>query len=99
VEMVELIKDYDLTIHYHPEKANVVADALSQKSGGSQAVLMTQQSRLLKELERMQLEVRIKGPGIVISWVNQVSIQYNLYDRIKEAQQGDDNIRRILEKV
>jgi hypothetical protein len=26
---LELIKDYDLTIQYHPEKANVVADALS----------------------------------------------------------------------
>ena len=28
---LELIKDYDLEIHYHPGKANVVADALSQK--------------------------------------------------------------------
>jgi hypothetical protein len=30
--MVELIKDYDLEIHYHPDKANVVADALSRKA-------------------------------------------------------------------
>jgi hypothetical protein len=29
---LELIKDYDLGINYHPEKANVVADALSQRS-------------------------------------------------------------------
>jgi hypothetical protein len=29
---LELIKDYDLDIQYHPGKANVVADALSQKS-------------------------------------------------------------------
>jgi len=27
-----LIKDYNLEEHYHPRKANVVADALSQKS-------------------------------------------------------------------
>ena len=29
---LELIKDYNLEVHYHPRKANVVADALSQKS-------------------------------------------------------------------
>ena len=29
---LELIKDYNLEVHYHPGKANVVADALSLKS-------------------------------------------------------------------
>ena len=29
---LELIKDYNLEVHYHPGEANVVADALSQKS-------------------------------------------------------------------
>ncbi|WVZ76454.1 hypothetical protein U9M48_024430 [Paspalum notatum var. saurae] len=29
---LELIKDYDLEVHYHPGKANVVADALSHKA-------------------------------------------------------------------
>jgi hypothetical protein len=28
---LELIKDYELEVHYHPEKVNVVADALSHK--------------------------------------------------------------------
>jgi hypothetical protein len=29
---LELIKDYELEVHYHPSKANVVADALSRKA-------------------------------------------------------------------
>jgi hypothetical protein len=29
---LELIKDYDLEVDYHPGKANVVADALSHKA-------------------------------------------------------------------
>ena len=29
---LELIKDYDMKLHYHPGKANVVADALSRKN-------------------------------------------------------------------
>jgi hypothetical protein len=29
---LELIKDYDLEIHYHPDKKNVVADVLSHKA-------------------------------------------------------------------
>ena len=38
---LELLKDYDMTILYHPGKANVVADALSRKavSMGSLAML------------------------------------------------------------
>jgi hypothetical protein len=28
---LELIKDYELEVHYHPGKANVVAAALSRK--------------------------------------------------------------------
>ena len=29
---LELIKDYDMRLHYHPGKTNVIADALSCKS-------------------------------------------------------------------
>jgi hypothetical protein len=29
---LELIKDYELEVHYHPRKANVIADALGHKA-------------------------------------------------------------------
>jgi hypothetical protein len=29
---LEWIKDYELDVHYHPSKANVVANALSRKA-------------------------------------------------------------------
>jgi hypothetical protein len=38
---LELIKDYDLEIHYHPGKANLVEDALSQK-GQVHVAIVTQ---------------------------------------------------------
>ena len=35
---MEFLEDYDFTLHYHPDKANVVVDALSRKSRGVLAV-------------------------------------------------------------
>ena len=32
--LMEYLEDYDFTLHYHPSKKNVVADALSRKSWG-----------------------------------------------------------------
>ena len=34
---MEFLEDYDFTLHYHPGKENVVADALSPKSRGALA--------------------------------------------------------------
>ena len=40
---LELIKEYDILIQYHPDKTNVVADALSRKSTANLACLVTSQ--------------------------------------------------------
>ena len=49
---MELLKDYDITILYHPGKANVVADALSRKAGslGSLAHLQVSRRPLAREV-------------------------------------------------
>ena len=71
---LELMKDYDITIQYHPGKANVVADALSQKTGGAVVALITSQTRLLRDLEEMQVETRVIDPSNAKYQLNQVSI-------------------------
>ncbi|CAA0811648.1 Uncharacterized mitochondrial protein AtMg00860, partial [Striga hermonthica] len=43
---LELVKDYDCTISYHPGQANVVADALSWRSYGQLSCLFTEQDVL-----------------------------------------------------
>ncbi|KAL0549531.1 hypothetical protein IC582_014016 [Cucumis melo] len=48
--LLELIKDYDCTIEYHPDKANVVADALSKKSRLPKSALCGIRVALLNEL-------------------------------------------------
>ncbi|CAA0837933.1 Uncharacterized mitochondrial protein AtMg00860, partial [Striga hermonthica] len=53
---LELVKDYDCTISYHPGKANVVSDALSRRSYGQLSCLFTGQDVLVREFERLQLE-------------------------------------------
>ena len=42
---MELLKDYDMTLLYHPGKANVVADALSRKAGSIGSLAHMQVSR------------------------------------------------------
>jgi len=96
---LELMKDYDLTIHYHPGKAIVVEDALSRKSEGSLATLLTQQASLLKEIERMQIEIQSKETIIGDSQMNQVRVGFDLYDKIQQAQQNDEQTAKNIEKV
>ncbi|KAL0539845.1 hypothetical protein IC582_024066 [Cucumis melo] len=55
---LELVKDYDCEILYHPGKANVVADALSRKVSHS-AALITRQAPLHRDLDRAEIAVSV----------------------------------------
>ncbi|WVZ76765.1 hypothetical protein U9M48_024707 [Paspalum notatum var. saurae] len=52
---LELIKDYDMEIHYHPGKTNVVVDALSRKSYANMALGFMMPHELCEEFERLSL--------------------------------------------
>jgi hypothetical protein len=54
---LELIKEYDLGINYHPGKANVVADALSQRSHVSQLVVDNMSFELCEEFDKLNLRI------------------------------------------
>nr|XP_009763383.1 PREDICTED: uncharacterized protein LOC104215311 [Nicotiana sylvestris] len=48
---MELLKDYDCSILYHPRKTNVVADALSRKSMGGLAYIAPTKKLLAKDIQ------------------------------------------------
>jgi hypothetical protein len=58
---LELIKDYDLEVHYHLGKANVVADALSRKVHCNQLELEPASDPLCEDMTKLNLEVVEQG--------------------------------------
>ncbi|KAH0686116.1 hypothetical protein KY284_016669 [Solanum tuberosum] len=57
---LEFLKDYDMSLHYHPGKANVVADALSRLSMGRVAHVEKERNELAKDVHRLaRLGVRL----------------------------------------
>ena len=76
-----MIKDYNLEIHYHPRKANVVADALSHKSYCHSLMIDAITPELSQEMQELHLEILPKG------MLNELWVQNNLKDQICKAQQ------------
>ncbi|GJR54734.1 putative reverse transcriptase domain-containing protein [Tanacetum coccineum] len=67
---IELLSDYDYKIRYHPGKANVVADALSQKERIKplrvRALVMSVHNNLPKQIREAQKLSRFGGLGDLI---------------------------------
>jgi hypothetical protein len=80
IRWLELIKDYDLEVHYHPGKANVVVDALSRKVHCNHIELELVSDPLCEEMRRLNLEVVPQGSLYALT------AESNLFDRIVTAQ-------------
>ena len=53
---MEYLDDYDFTLHYHPDKENVVADALSRKSQGVLTSVASQEWQMLEIVGQFELQ-------------------------------------------
>nr|GFB80323.1 retrotransposon protein, putative, Ty3-gypsy subclass [Tanacetum cinerariifolium] len=56
---LELLKHYDTKIQYHPRKANIVADALSSKSGMIAGIKVEEE--IIRDLERLDIKLYVRG--------------------------------------
>jgi hypothetical protein len=88
---LELIKDYDLGINYHPDKANVVADALSRRSHLNMLATGELLPEFCKEFEKLNL-----------GWVSnteviEMEVDSTLEHNIRKGQLEDANIQEIIE--
>jgi hypothetical protein len=88
---LELIKDYDLGINYHPGKANVVADTLSRRSHLNMLATRELLPEFCKEFERPNL-----------GWVSNtevitMEVDSTLEQDIQKGQCEDAKIQEIKE--
>jgi hypothetical protein len=84
---LELIKDYELEVHYHPEKANVVAYVLSRKAHCNYlpAVHLTGEESSTRVLPDLSLF--------------NITLMPTLMDEIKAAQKNDEGLGYIKKRM
>jgi hypothetical protein len=84
---LELIKDYDLDIHYHPGKANVVADTLSCKSQANMPVAHLMPQELCWEMAQLNLGIAAQSETMTLE------IESTLEQEIRKGQLNDEKIK------
>jgi hypothetical protein len=90
---LELIKDYDLEIHYHPGKANLVADSLSRKGHANVAMVFQLPDESVKEFKRLNMEVVAHAEGVTLE------VQSTLEQEIRKWQLEDVGIQKFKESM
>ncbi|WVZ48713.1 LOW QUALITY PROTEIN: hypothetical protein U9M48_000132 [Paspalum notatum var. saurae] len=88
---LELIKDYDLEIHYHPGKANVVADASSRKAHCN--VIEARPTKRVICCEMDEIETPTSKDAELYSLI----IEPMIKDQIIVAQKQDKSMAHIRE--
>ncbi|WVZ75572.1 LOW QUALITY PROTEIN: hypothetical protein U9M48_023611 [Paspalum notatum var. saurae] len=89
----ELIKDYDLEIHYHLGKANVVADALSRKAHCN--VIEARPTARVICCEMHEIEMPTEQHAELYSLI----IEPTIRDQIIAAQKQDKGVAHIREGI
>jgi hypothetical protein len=90
---LELIKDYELEIHYHLGKENVVADALSRKSQVNMLAAHPMPYELAKEIDRLSLGFLNNTQGVTIE------LEPTLEQDIRKGQKDDEKINEIWQLI
>ena len=90
---MELLKDYDLQIRYHPGKANLVADALTKKTQHCLNAMVNTQPEILRDLEARAIE--LVSPRCMDGLLMALEVQPSLIEEIKTSQKDDAKLERV----
>jgi hypothetical protein len=90
---LELIKDYDPGINYHLGKANVVVDALSQRSHVTQLVVDSMSFELFEEFDKLNLRI------VAYIEAMEMEVGSSLLKEIRRGQLEDEKVQEIKRNI